>query len=235
MTKKLFGILGGMGPSASLHLCQLITQMTPASKDQDHLPYLLYNNPQIPDRTASIFGKGPSPIKDLKRSVQTLEDSQCQFIAIPCNTAHHYIEELQLKTKRPIINMITETVNEISKNYSTHKKIGLLATSGTLKVRLFEKHFGSSHFKIITPSEEIQESIVMTAIYQIKQGKNLEQASHTLKAALDFFLAQEVHLIIAGCTEVSLALHSDNPELVIIDPIKILAKKIIDLSTKLKK
>ena len=106
---RVIGILGGMGPAATLDLYRYITNLTPATKDQDHIRILIYSNPKIPDRTEAITGRGQSPLPMLIESARILEKGGAGIIAIPCNGAHCYVAEMQVNLGIPIKNMIEET------------------------------------------------------------------------------------------------------------------------------
>ncbi|MCK4835869.1 MAG: aspartate/glutamate racemase family protein, partial [Candidatus Aminicenantes bacterium] len=92
--KKIIGILGGMGPEATVHLCDLIVKKTRAEKDKDHIPMIIMNNPEIPDRTAAIIGEGDSPLPDLIKTAQSLEKAGAHFLVMPCVTAHHFYPDM---------------------------------------------------------------------------------------------------------------------------------------------
>ena len=108
------GILGGMGPEATNLLCQEIVNLTPAQKDQEHIPFIVINNPQIPDRTQALLYNGESPIPSMLKSAKTIESAGADFIILPCNTAHNFIPNIQSKINIPFINMIEETAKLVS-------------------------------------------------------------------------------------------------------------------------
>lgn len=221
--EKVIGILGGMGPEATAALFLKIIKSTPAKKDQDHLRIIIDNNPKIPNRILAILGKGKSPLKQLQETLHNLEKAGAELIAIPCNTAHHYYRELQESTNVPIINMISETVAYIYKNFPDIKKIGLLATTGTIKAGIYHKAI--TKMEVITPDEAAQET-VMNAIYGeqgIKagytQGKPRDDILEVAKALIN----RGAEAIIIGCTEVSLVLTQEDLPVPLIDALQVLA------------
>jgi len=159
---KIIGILGGMGPEATATLFLKIIRATPAKRDQDHFRIIIDNNPKIPERTSAILGKGKSPLKQLQETLHNLEKAGAEIIAMPCNTAHYYYNELQASANVPIINIVSETAVYIAQNFPNIKKIGLLATTGTIKSRIY--HQAITKMEKITPDDSEQE-IVMNAIY----------------------------------------------------------------------
>ncbi len=230
MREKIIGILGGMGPEATIDLFTKIVKGTKVKKDQDHLRILMDNNPKIPDRTLAIQGKGPSPLPHLIRSAKLLEKAGADFIIIPCVTAHYYYEPLKRKIRIPILHIIEETVKFMEQKYKEIQKIGLLATAGTLRTGLFQKAFSSTGTELITPSPEIQERWVMKAIYGKKGikviGPSEESKALMLKAA-ESLIQKGAQAIIAGCTEVPLVLKEGDISVPVIDPVSILARAAI--------
>jgi len=127
--KRVIGILGGMGPAATLALYERILALTSAECDQDHLHVIIDSNPKIPDRTAAILGDGESPLPAMIEGARTLERAGANVLVIPCNTAHHWLADLQKAVSIPIIDMINETASLIAAHRPLLRKIGLLATA----------------------------------------------------------------------------------------------------------
>lgn len=230
MKKQPFGIIGGMGPAASLKLCEYILKHTKAASDQQHLPFILYNNPQVPDRTEAICHDGPSPVAELIKTATTLSQAGCEFLVMPCNTAHHYIEEINKQISIPVINMIEETTQYIRTTHPECSQIGILATTGTLQAGVYSKPVCEKNMSLISPEENNQRDLVMKAIYQIKSEKNdRSKAKQLLKKAVSHLITQQAQLVIAGCTEVPLALDQDDIPIPLVNPMEILAKKAVSL------
>ena len=223
MQEKVVGILGGMGPESTADFFLKVIRATPAKKDQDHLRIIIDNNPKIPDRTLALLGKGISPLEELKKTIQNLERFGTELIAIPCNTAYYYYDELQESTGIPIINMISETVKHIRREFPNIKEIGLIATTGTIKAGIYHKVI--KEIEIIVPSEVAQEK-VMNAIYGeqgIKAGYREEPRKDILEVA-EALVKRGVKAIIMGCTEISLVLSQDDLPVPLVDPLQILAE-----------
>jgi len=221
--EKVIGILGGMGPEATADFFLKVIKATPALKDQDHLRIIIDNNPKIPSRVQAILGKGESPLKQLQETLHTLERAGTEIIAIPCNTAHYYYNELQASTNVPIINMISETVAYIYQNFPDIKKIGLLATTGTIKAGIYHKAI--TKMEVITPDEDAQET-VMNAIYGeqgIKAGRTQGKPQSDILEAAEVLINNGAEAIIIGCTEISLVLSQKDSPIPLIDPLQILA------------
>lgn len=138
--KKLtVGIIGGMGPEATVDIFQKIVKMTSASKDEEHLRILIDNNPMVPSRIKAILENGETPLPVLIRMAENLEKMGADFLIIPCNTASFYIDDLRKKVMVPILSIVEETANFLEVEKPSLKKVGILATEATLKVGLYQK------------------------------------------------------------------------------------------------
>ncbi len=230
MSEKIIGILGGMGPEATIDLFTKIVKGTKAKKDQDHLRILIDNNPKIPDRTLAIQRKGPSPLTQLIRSAKLLENAGADFIVIPCVTAHHFFEPLQKRVKIPFLHLVEETVKYIQTRLKGIRKIGLIATTGTIQTGLFQKAFSNHVIELILPTPEVQKKWVMEAIYGKKGIKVIgpsENSKRLILKASESLIKQGAQAIIAGCTEIPLVLKEGDLSVPVIDPISILARAAI--------
>jgi aspartate racemase len=231
MPEKIIGILGGMGPEATIDLYTKIVKGTKVKKDQDHLCILIDNNPKIPDRTLAIKKKGPSPLPQLIRSAKILENAGADFIIIPCVTAHYYLKPLQKRIKIPILHLIEISVQYLKTKWKGISKIGLLATTGTIQTGLFQKALSHTGIGVVLPDPEIQENWVMEAIYG-KQGIKVTGPTENSRRLILKASEKLVHLgaqaIIAGCTEVPLVLKDGDLSVPLIDPVSILAKAAIE-------
>ena len=231
MSEKIIGILGGMGPEATIDLFTKIVKGTKAGKDQDHLRILIDNNPKIPDRTLAIQGKGPSPLPQLVRSAKILEKAGADFVIIPCVTAHYYYKSIQKKIKAPILHLVEITIQHITTRSKRFSKVGLLATTGTIQTRLFQKAFSHTGLKLILPSPQIQKRWVMEAIYGkegIKAMGPSAKSKHLIFQASNRLIRQGAQAIIAGCTEVPLVMKKGDLTVPVIDPISLLAQAAIE-------
>ncbi len=230
MSEKIIGILGGMGPAATIDLFTKIVKGTKVKTDQDHLRILIDNNPKIPDRTLAIQRKGPSPLTQLIRSAKLLENAGADFIVIPCVTAHHFFEPLQKRVKIPFLHLVEETVKYIQTRLKGIRKIGLIATTGTIQTGLFQKAFSNHVIELILPTPEVQKKWVMEAIYGKKGIKVIgpsENSKRLILKASESLIKQGAQAIIAGCTEIPLVLKEGDLSVPVIDPISILARAAI--------
>lgn len=154
MPERVIGILGGMGPLATADLFRRIVERTPARRDQDHPRIIIYNNPKIPDRTAFILGNGPDPRPELIASAKKLESWGADFIIMPCNTAHFFAETIQRAINIPLVSMIEETAKKIES--MGLRKVGLLATDGTIKGMVYHRALLKRGIHIAVPNKKDQ-------------------------------------------------------------------------------
>ncbi|MEF8799119.1 MAG: amino acid racemase [Candidatus Bipolaricaulota bacterium] len=226
-SQLITGILGGMGPEATLECFKSIINQTPAETDQDHLPVIIDNNPRIPDRTEAIIHDGVSPVPLLQKSARRLEKAGAGFIIIPCNTAHYFIDKVEKVVDIPILNMIMATIEKLQPDSIA----GLLATSGTIETGVYEKYSRErGNVDIVTP-EERDQKIVMEVIYGekgIKAGYKTKNHKNKLLKVVAGLKKRGAQAIIAGCTEIRLVLSSsDLDNLNLLTPIDIISKKAI--------
>lgn len=222
LVEKIIGILGGMGPEATADLYLKIIRATKVEKDQDHFRIIIDSNPKIPDRTPAIVGDGENPLPLMVETGKNLQRAGVDFIIMPCNTAHHFFDQLQSEFNIPILHMIKLTASYTGKNYPKVKKAGLLATDGTLASMLYEKNFAVEGIDIIIPNLSSQKA-VMEAIYNdIKLGA-LNSGEIKLHNIAKELVDMGAEIIICGCTEVSLVLHDGDLNVPVIDPMFVLA------------
>jgi len=229
--EKVIGVLGGMGPEATIELFVKIVKHTGARTDQDHLRILIDNNPKIPNRTLAIQGKGPSPVPELRRSIRALERAGADFIVIPCVTAHYFYEPLQRAARVPVVHLVRETSRHAGARFPRARAIGLLATTGTLEAGLFQRAFAGTPVAVLTPSASAQRHRVMHAIFGKRGIKAVGPSPWSKKLIVDAantLISRGAQLIIAGCTEIPLVLQDGDLPVPVIDPISVLARVAIE-------
>ena len=224
--EPIIGILGGMGPEATVELFRMIIELTPAKTDQEHFRILIDNNPKVPDRTAGIRGDGEDVLPVLVDSGRTLQDAGADFLAIPCNTAHYWLEELRQSLSIPVIDMVGEAALAVSRHTPSIESVGLLATTGTVEVGLYQQALNVNNIRVLLPDEE-EQNRVMEAIYKVKA------ADYTGKENIvnigDRLIAQGAGGIVLGCTEIPLLVGQDDFKCPVINPLEVLARKAIQM------
>ena len=229
MEEKVIGILGGMGPEATLDFFGKIIQSTPATKDQEHLRLIIDNNPKIPDRTEAILEKGESPVPIMVRSGLSLEKAGADFIVIPCISAHFFLDELRRKLSLSILSALDEVSVLITRDHPDIEAVGLLATKGTIHGGLFQKRLLERGITTLVPDPDDQEH-AMGAIYKIKALKASRVREECKKTFIDIssnLIKKGSQGIIAGCTEIPLVLEPKDLMVPLFDPLLILAKAAV--------
>lgn len=223
---KTIGIIGGMGPLATVKLFEKIVLSTSALSDQDHPPILIDNNTRIPDRTQFVLGKGLDPRPELIKSAKKLEKMGADFLIMPCNNAHYFYEDIVKEIDIPLLSMIEVAVETVKTRF-IDKKIGILGTDGTIMGRVYQKALERENLDYLIPSIEGQKE-VMKLIYNIKMGiydNNLEK----LYEEFSNMENNGVQVFIIGCTELSVAVDMYNfkEKIEYVDALELLAKKAI--------
>lgn len=228
MNDKIIGIIGGMGPEATADFYMKIIKATNAKKDQEHFRVIIDSNAKIPDRTEAILGTGESPVKAMIQTGKNLELLGVDVACIPCITSHYFLEEVQKDLSYPILNALEEVAKHIKNNYPGVTKIGILATTGTIKTGLFEKYL--TDFTVIYPDNISQAKKVMKAIYGdngIKSGNTEGEPLKLLKEAGSELIDKGADLLISGCTEIILALKPSYITKPLIDPMEVVANLVV--------
>ncbi len=199
----MIGILGGMGTQAGLDFCNKLAKLNKGKTDQKYPLFVLYNKSNIPGRPENLH-RYNKVLKSLLAGCKFLEKNKCKFIVIPCNTAHYWYNDLQKKTRIPIISMPREVYLHAIKKCKKNSKIGLLATEGTIKTGVYSKFFDKK-FKLIHPIKSIQSKNINKAIKLVKMGK-IKNAAKAIKPAVNFLIKMKCKKIILGCTELPIAI-----------------------------
>lgn len=228
---KKLGVIGGVGPMATALFMKMIIEMTDAKNDQEHIEMVIYNCPQIPDRTNYILGKSTQdPAPKMIELGRKLAEEGAELIAIPCITAHYFYDELSAAIHVPIINIIEEVCG-----FLTERNIhcaGLMATSGTIASGLFQNAFTAAGCTLILPDEAEQEDLMHVIYENVKAGRPVDMqrfervAKHLRNAGAE--------VIILGCTELSVVRENCNLGAGYLDAMRLLAKCAAERCGKLK-
>ena len=219
------GILGGMGPLATVDFLQKLIEETPAERDQDHIPVIAWSVPQIPDRPAAITGTGESPLPHMLAGMYTLKRAGATMVAIACNTAHYWYEEL-LQAGLPILHIADAACAAVADK--PYRRIGLLATNGTIAAGFYQARMAARGVVCVLPDEATQRELVLPAIEHVKRAE-IAQANALATRAAVHLLDSGAEAIIMGCTEIPLAIeHSaSNVTPLCIDATRALARACV--------
>lgn len=231
MSNMKLGVIGGMGPMATSMFFERIIKKTSASKDQDHIDMVILNHATMPDRTEAIITGDHAPfLNNIRHDFEMLEKMGVTNIAIPCNTSHFFMDEMKKMTNVPIINMVEETAKEIKARFGSGKKVGILATDGTIQTATYEKACTKNGLEFIKPSEVDQETI-MKIIYDIKSDLPIDVDAFE-RIILKMVDVSRCDCVILACTELSLINLSKYVSEFCIDAMDVLVEKSILYSGK---
>ncbi len=229
MADKIIGVLGGMGPEATLDCLHKILANTQAEIDQEHLRVLVDINPQIPDRTSAVLRNGESPVPALVKSCQGLAAAGADFIIIPCVTAHFFYDQFSKQSPLPIISILDVVVQTIKKDYPDYNRIGLMSTDGTKQSGIFQKALAKEGLEIVLLDDDTQTE-VMKGIYDLKSSLDPEvrvSVTRRFSRAAQTLVDNGAQAVIAGCTEIPLALSQENLSVPYFDSLTLLARAAI--------
>ncbi len=220
----LLGVLGGLGPMSTFRFCELLTAHTVAACDADHIDMIISSRASTPDRTDFILGRSEKdPLPVMREELHRLERAGADLIVIPCNTAHYFYQGLKAESRVPIINIIEETVGFLADGKI--KRMGLLATEGTVKSGAYEEQCKKMGIECLVPPKEDQR-IVSEIIYKnIKQNKPVDLQQFLCVA--DRLCEKGCQKLVLGCTELSLLDKSGLPLDLFLDSMDVLAYKTI--------
>lgn len=224
---KVLGIIGGMGPEATVDLMRRIIRATPAQDDRDHIRMLVDSNPQVPSRIRALLeGTGESPVPALVAMARGLERAGADLLAMPCNTAHHYLEEIRASVRIPLLDMIRLTCERIVRENPQARRVGLLASTAVLRTDLYGKGFAPFGVERIHPSEPRQAE-VFAAIRAVKAGRFGVEHRRALDAAGGELTARGAEAVVVACTELSVVAAGLRLSVPVYDSAQVLAEAAV--------
>jgi aspartate racemase len=226
---KVLGVLGGMGPLASAQFMLRLTLLTPASRDQEHIPAVLWSDPRVPDRTRGRVAGGDDPLPWLLRGIAGLKRTGCGAIAIPCNTAHGWYDAMREAAGMPILHIVDAAAEELRRCGIGPGTIGVMGTQGTLDMRLYQDRLQTRGWDCIVPTNEEMATLVTPAIAQVKANR-VADAYAPLADLVNRLAARGASAVVLGCTEIPLGIQAgpqDTLHVPVIDTIDALARAAI--------
>jgi len=223
---RRIGILGGMGPAATVDLLQKIIDATPATRDQDHVPTVVWNVPQIPERLAAMRGEGPSPLPGMIEGARALESAGCEALAVACNTAHHWADELRAAVRIPLLHIAEVAVEALSERSPRPDTVGLLATRGTLQSGFYQRALEERGFRVQWPDDREQAEGIDASIRQVKVNRASE-GRPLFEGVAQAMLDRGCGVLVLACTELPLLLPGGSMARHCIDTNETLARAIV--------
>ena len=225
MIKRL-GILGGMGPAASAEFIVRLIAQTPASKDQDHIPFVLWNEPRIPDRSTAMQAGDNAPLLWLLQGIQALKTVGCDHVVIPCNSAHFWYDDMA-KMGVPITHIVDSIADQLLELHLENATIGIMGTQGTIEHGLYQNKLTQQGWRCIVPDRAEMDFFVQPAIDFIKAGK-IGESQVLLMQVIHSLINRGAQAVVLGCTELPLSIGITSEQGVpVINSIDSLVKAVI--------
>ena len=226
--KLTVGILGGMGPEATVDLMGRVIALTPGQDDDDHIRMLVDCDPTVPSRVKAIIEKkGASPAPALARMASGLAAQGADFLAMPCNTAHHYYADIVAASSVPVVNMLTNAANRMHKANPECTRVGVLASTAIQVTSLYDAPFERVGKSLLFPSSDQQEAL-MRLIFDVKAKRVRPDDSRLHQCALDL-IEQGADCLMIACTELSILAPSlSDLGVPMFDSADLLAREIVD-------
>ena len=222
----VIGVLGGMGPEATIDLMRRVMAATPAKDDADHIHLLVDQNPKVPSRIQALIERtGPSPTDELVRMARNLEAAGATVLAIACNTAHAYAGEIAGSVSIPLLDMVALTAEEIAVRPLKHRRVGMLASTAVLQLGLYERAFEASGIETRYPRPDEQEQ-VLGLIKAVKAGRTAELHSD-FNGLARRLLSENTDLLVVACTELSLLVDGLDADISMVDSLDVLVTAIV--------
>lgn len=224
---RRIGVLGGMGPDATVHFMARVIAMTQALDDADHIPMLVDNNPQVPSRIAALIEKeGEDPGPTLAAMAKALESQQCEALVMPCNTAHNYSSQVAGAVSIPFLNMIDLAVEHIASSTEA-KTVGILASPAIRLTGIYERGLRKAG---IEPQYPDDDNVMLGAIRALKRDVRDRSASAALASAANELSRRGADILLLACSEFSAVSDAIHPSAQTVDSIDVLARATIAFS-----
>ena len=229
----MVGILGGMGPLATIDFMHKMLRATPARFDQDHVPVVVSSIPQVPDRSAAFRGEGASPLAAMVASGQRLLAAGAGLVVVPCNTAHLWFDEVRQALGLPMLHVVDAALDDALASAGPAGRIGLLATDATLASGLYVERLAARGrvrgVQWLLPNADERRELVMPGVWAVKAGQ-LARGAELLLAAAHALQRRGASALVLGCTEIPLVLDAANVPMPVIDATAALARRAVEWS-----
>jgi aspartate racemase len=219
------GVFGGMGPAATVDFMDKLVQLTPARRDQEHIPVICASLPHVHDRSRAILGVGPDPLPQLLAGIDFLNDAMVGVVAIPCNSSHHWYAQMSERSRSPILHIARSCVASFE---DASAKVAVFATRGALASGFYQRSLDEKGIAWLVPDADGAQSHVDDCIRYIKAGQLAEGAA-ALDAALKWARSHRAGAVIMGCTEIPIAARQSTVQgLQLVDSTLELARATVD-------
>ncbi len=228
-TGRIAGVLGGMGPEATVDFMAKVIALTPASRDQDHVRMIVDHNPHVPNRQAAILAGGESPGPVLAAMATRLEAGGANFLVIPCNTAYVFEDDILAATHIPLVSIVDTSIEATKTEAPNAGAIGILATNACLHAGIYQQALEAAGMSSILPTASELDNL-MALIASIKAGQTGADVVSAMRGLAMALNARGAQAIIAGCTEIPLVLEDAALAVPLISSTDVLAAKTVGLA-----
>lgn len=221
-TQRVVGVLGGMGPLATVDFMQKVIKATPANRDQEHVPMIVHAIPQIPDRATAILSGKDDPFPALLEGLKTLERSGAGLVVIPCNSAHAWFDRLSAMTSMQMLHIADAVRRALA-----HKggQLALMATEGTVRAGFYQRYLSEADRKVLLPPPEVQ-AMITSGIASVKAG-DIDEARRLIGDAAHALQALGAERLLLACTELPIAIEETEHEAMTLDATLLLARACV--------
>lgn len=223
------GVLGGMGPDATIDFMSKVIALTTAEIDQEHIRMIVDHNPKVPDRQAAILRGGADPGAELAAMAMRLEHAGADFLVMPCNSAHAFLEPLREATTIPFVSIVALSIREAGSIRPDARAVGVLATDGLLATDMYQRALREAGYSpvLLQPDDLVR---LMTLIRRVKAGDKSREVADEMGMLAELLASAGAEVIIAGCTEIPLVLDAGKVTVPVIASTDVLARKTVALA-----
>ena len=226
---KVIGVIGGMGPDATVDFMSRVLAVTPASADQDHVRMVVEHNPRIPSRQLAIRGEGPNPGPVMAAMASRLEAAGADFVVMPCNTAHAWQSDIVAAIDIPFVSIVDVSVAAAIDLSAAESAVGLMTTPGCFEAGLYQQALAALGRPVINQTAD-ELAITMSLIEHIKGGDKSDDVAERLRALGNELIARGAGVLIAACTELPLVLQASMFDVAFVSSTDALAEKAVALA-----
>ena len=201
----MLGVIGGMGPAATADFFAKLIEATPASRDEDHIPTLIVSDPRLPGRPAAILEGGASPLPALLAIRDKLLAAGATMLAMPCNTAHYWYDDLVRDCPVPFVSIVEASCDALRRVAPPGRQVGLIGTRATLAANIFDRRLQAAGYRALLPGEDELAATILPSIRLVKEGRPAE-AGGLLAPAVQALLDRGAAAVVLACTETPVAL-----------------------------
>jgi aspartate racemase len=227
--KRTAGVMGGMGPDATVDFMARVIALTDSQRDQDHIHMIVDHDPTVPNRQTAIRGEDPVVDIRLAAMARRLEDAGADFLVMVCNTAHVFLDSIQAAISIPFISIIDESVREIENVCPDAQTVGLMATDGCLDTGIYQRAVESSGRKPLLPDGD-ELSKLMDLIHAVKAGDKSSKVASGMESVAQRLVSKGADVLIAGCTEIPIVFDGHEFSVPVVASTNVLARRTVELA-----